>query len=490
MAGTSQLDFRELFTETLEAVQERLNNEADPTIDKRPGEFFYDVTNPLAREFVRLWDAMNTMLSVGFLPWAFGVYLDYKGQYEIGLKRKSATLAVGYVTFTGTRGITIPVGTEVSTEPHTADDPIYTFTTDISEEIGMEEPTTAPTLTAPSAGSISDTVRYKVSFVGRGGETMAGPESVDATVLAKSVQLSNIAVGPQGTTARKIWRQEGGAGTFSLLATIANNTDTTYLDDNATVPASATLEPVANTTDEVIVSVRAVAPGSGYNVAPGAVSVMSSALDATVTNVEAVVGGSDRESDVDYTGRLMAAIASPSGQGNKADYARWATEHEGVAGATIISQPDGPNTVTVVLWGPDNTEVPSELIDEVQATIEPNQNGDGSGLAPIGAIVTVTTVTPLPLTVEATLVIEAGHSLDGADGTTAIRQDITNNINEYLQSLPAGGDVVWAEVLASIVTTEGVADVSDLSLNGGAVGANVAISNTQVPELGAPSFTV
>lgn len=49
----------------------------------------------------------------------------------------------------------------------------------------------------------------------------------------RKVTLSNIPLGPVGTTDRKIYRTEGGGSTLKLLATISDNTTTTYADDIA-----------------------------------------------------------------------------------------------------------------------------------------------------------------------------------------------------------------------------------------------------------------
>jgi hypothetical protein len=49
----------------------------------------------------------------------------------------------------------------------------------------------------------------------------------------RKVSLSNIPVGPTGTTNRKIYRTEGGGSSLKLLTTISDNTTTTYTDDTA-----------------------------------------------------------------------------------------------------------------------------------------------------------------------------------------------------------------------------------------------------------------
>lgn len=83
------------------------------------------------------------------------------------------------------------------------------------------------------------TYRYAVTFVNGSGETTIGTEiSIATTSGNQGVSLAAIPLGPGGTTARKIYRTlvGGAAGAEKLLATISDNTTTTYQD---TLPDSA-----------------------------------------------------------------------------------------------------------------------------------------------------------------------------------------------------------------------------------------------------------
>lgn len=556
------LDFSDIFAETTESVRTRVEQDADADIDKRPGEIFYDLTTPIIFEMARMWDAINTMAATTFLPWSYGVYLDYKGLYEIGLPREEATQATGEVTFIGDKDVPIPAQTIVSTSARVITDSIYQYETLVDDQIGMNAATTAPTVTlSASSSSLDGLVSYKVSFVGRGGETEASPASTAVDADLKIVNLSNIPLGPSGTTARRIWRQMAGTGPFELIATLNNNTATTYSDSAASSPttvrnlasvsqtqnivtfttsaahgfsiddpveiaittpsalgydgdyiivgvpssttftialltnatlastpittgtATRTIEaPTANTTDRVTIPVRSITFGSSTNQGIGAIDTLIDAIAGviSVTNETQVTGGQSTESDDDYRDRLIASVSSISGQGNISDYENWAVGVEGVDAAKVIPIWNGANTVKVVLVGPDNNTVSAAVVAEVQDLIDPN-SGDGSGLAPIGAVVTVQSVSGVNVTVNATIVHEDGYSLDGTNGTSPTRDAIETAIEDYLRALPAGGDVIWAEVLARIVTVLGVADVTGFTLNGGT--SNVAISDTQVPVL-------
>ena len=110
----------------------------------------------------------------------------------------------------------------------------------------------APTLAMISpaaAGNIEDGVHnYAVTFVSAAGETTPSPIAT-ITVADKTVNgkvVVTIPIGPTNTTQRKIYRTLAGAETLTLLATVANNTATTYTDNVADGSLSGAL-PITNT---------------------------------------------------------------------------------------------------------------------------------------------------------------------------------------------------------------------------------------------------
>jgi len=97
-------------------------------------------------------------------------------------------------------------------------------------------PTTNMTVALePQAGNLGvGAYSYKVAFV-KGTATSNPGEAVSVTTVSGSrrVNISNIPLGPTGTTARKIYRTAVGSNTYKLLTTISNNTATTYQDNIA-----------------------------------------------------------------------------------------------------------------------------------------------------------------------------------------------------------------------------------------------------------------
>ena len=95
--------------------------------------------------------------------------------------------------------------------------------------------------------------RYLATFVTADGETQAGTASAAVTVADKAVNgkvtLSGIPLGGALVTARKLYRTAAGGSTYLLLATIANNTATTYTDNIADASLGAEA-PAVNTTED------------------------------------------------------------------------------------------------------------------------------------------------------------------------------------------------------------------------------------------------
>lgn len=113
---------------------------------------------------------------------------------------------------------------------------------------------TAALAATPIAGSVNAGVhRYSATFVTQDGETQAGGVSAPVTVVDAGVngkvELSAIPIGGSLVTSRKLYRTAANGSTYLLLATLANNTATTYTDNIADASLGAQA-PTANTTGD------------------------------------------------------------------------------------------------------------------------------------------------------------------------------------------------------------------------------------------------
>ena len=97
--------------ESAEQIQARMMERLPPDIDNIEGGFPYDFTMPTALEEDELMNfVLIETLKIMFPAWAYGIYLDYHAA-AVGLTRRPANHAGGYVTITGVPGTEIPVGT-------------------------------------------------------------------------------------------------------------------------------------------------------------------------------------------------------------------------------------------------------------------------------------------------------------------------------------------------------------------------------------------
>jgi len=137
----------------------------------------------------------------------------------------------------------------------------YTLTagTDPDTTVAGDEPYTLARFASPS-GTISvaaisgsgtaGTYEWAASFTNANGYTGLGANSATSVMGASwGATLTNVPLGPTGTTARNIYRrQTNGANTWFLIGTIANNTVTTFTD-TGTAGTAAAADASASVTD-------------------------------------------------------------------------------------------------------------------------------------------------------------------------------------------------------------------------------------------------
>lgn len=116
----------------------------------------------------------------------------------------------------------------------------------------------APTvaLAGLGAGNVnSGAHRYRVTFVTADGETDGGTISSAVTTTAGDgqVALTAIPTGGSQVTSRKIYRTAAAGTTYLLLATLSDNTTTTYADNIADASLGAAV-PSTNTTEDPILA--------------------------------------------------------------------------------------------------------------------------------------------------------------------------------------------------------------------------------------------
>ena len=150
------------------------------------------------------------------------------------------------------------VVTPPTTEPLTLDEVASHCRLDATNQEPAPSAPTAALVSPAAAGNVDNGAhRYLVTYVTADGETQAGIVSSAVTVADKTINgkvlVSGIPLGGSSVTARKLYRTVAAGATYLLLATIADNTTTTYTDNIADSALGAGA-PTTNTTGDPLLN--------------------------------------------------------------------------------------------------------------------------------------------------------------------------------------------------------------------------------------------
>lgn len=237
-------------------------------------------------------------------------------------------------------------------------------------------------------------------------------------------------------------------------------------DAEVTIPAGGT----------ITISVIAALAGSRGNVGVGSVTMVPFSVAGvdSVTNSAAMTGGADSESDTSFRERLLLKIQLPSASGIESDYVRWAREVQGVDDARCVGLWEGPGTVKVIIAGegmqPADLETRQRCADYLET------------LRPIGAAVTVASVTSVVVNIAANVDLASGYTLAGVAAAFSAAVQVYFKDSAFSTSY-----LSFARIGSLLLSVDGVLDYTGLLLNGAA--SNVALTDEQVPTLGTVTLT-
>lgn len=199
------------------------------------------------------------------------------------------------------------------------------------------------------------------------------------------------------------------------------------------------------------------------------ITFISNLSYAKLTSV--LIYGEDEEETEAFRYRLQVHVKNPPINGNVYQYDEWLAEYDGVGKYRTIPCWNGINTVKLLISNSENKTASDELITQVQeyfdppiTTIDddttaenyPQGRGMGNGQAPIGAIVTVDTITEVPVVIACELVLKDGY-------TSPV--GVQDAVEEYLNSLALNKTTIsYMAISAEIYNAESVEDVTSLSI--------------------------
>lgn len=195
-------------------------------------------------------------------------------------------------------------------------------------------------------------------------------------------------------------------------------------------------------------------------------------LDKAVMS-ELIVAARETETDDELRARFYDSVNKSPFGGNIAQYKENLLAIEGIGDAQIYPTWNGGGTVKCSVVAADYSIVSEQLINQVQIIMDPQEfTGKGLGIAPIGHTVTICTPSEKQISVTCTLDLTSGTNL------SSIQSEVEKSIQQYLLNVRKEWGsidtlkissiyVYYSQIMAAILSTSGVANVRELSINGG-----------------------
>jgi len=195
-----------------------------------------------------------------------------------------------------------------------------------------------------------------------------------------------------------------------------------------------------------------------------------------------LIPGEDTESDEELRERYFETINEKAFAGNIADYKKKTKEISGVGAVKVIPIWQGGGTVELTILDSNFNKASEQLIDIVQQEICPNKDESGTGLAPIGHLVTVDTVKEKSINISVNITLVENKSAGN------IEETIKNEINKYFLELKKTWEdsasiiVRISQIETRILNIDDVLDVSNAKIN--EISSNIEISSDEIPTMG------
>lgn len=190
----------------------------------------------------------------------------------------------------------------------------------------------------------------------------------------------------------------------------------------------------------------------------------------TATLGDAIVEGSDEETDTDLRSRMFSLVQNPATSGNKNHYIAWAKEVPGIGYAIVTPRWDGINTVKLTLLTDSKETVSPAKLTEVAEYIEERR--------PPGADVTVVSAA------EKSIDIRVGITLANGSTEEEALSDIIENITQYFYDITFIESIVrYVKIGEAILSSDNIIDYENLTINN--LTGNIQLATGEFPVLGA-----
>lgn len=198
---------------------------------------------------------------------------------------------------------------------------------------------------------------------------------------------------------------------------------------------------------------------------------------------EILIPGEDEESTEDFRKRYFASLDNQAFGGNVTDYKQKVNELPGVGSVKVYPTWGGGGTVKLVILNSQFQKPSDELISNVQTAIDPVQNhGQGLGIAPIGHVVTVVSVSETTLNIKSKFTLQSGFVW--ADVEENIKNTVKNYFHELNQTWADFENIIVriSQIETRLLNVDGIIDIADTKIND--VAQNFALDADAIAILG------
>lgn len=237
------------------------------------------------------------------------------------------------------------------------------------------------------------------------------------------------------------------------------------------------IENIVGTNNSILRCEQAGVVGNSYYGSLTPITYLQGLARAELTDI--IDMGDDVESDEDLRVRYMESVTAPEFGGNVSDYQNKVKSLTGVGGCKVVPIWNGGGTVKLIITNSQGGVPTSSLVNDVQEAVDPNQDQQGLGIAPIGHIVTVEGAVARNITVSATFTLESG--VDPTD----IQDSVNNIVDNYFKSLSTNWDkednliARISQLETRLLGVAGVLDITNTKMNNSS--SNLSLQSNEIP---------
>lgn len=200
----------------------------------------------------------------------------------------------------------------------------------------------------------------------------------------------------------------------------------------------------------------------------------------TASLTDVIVPGVEAETDDQLRERYRQSLINPSQDGNTSQYLEWAQSYNGVGVAKVFPLWNGANTVKVAITDRLFHVADSTLVSAFQQYLDPDSQGLGNGVAPIGAKITVSGGIRKDINITGNIVLAEGYTEP---------EGVAEAVSEYLASITyVKNSVSYMRTAVAILDSPSIVDLNNFTLNGGT--SDLVLIGEEIPYLNSINLTV